>query len=130
VLVDTSAWISFFAKSGYPEIKELLKSLLDEDRVATAGPIVLEILQGCRSVKERQRMEELFRALHWLITEEHHWYQAGQTAFALRRQGITVSAVDALIATLAESHGCPLLHRDTDFKHIARHTGLRFPESL
>jgi predicted nucleic acid-binding protein len=123
--VDTSAWIGFFAKNGYEEIKRCLTSLLDHDRVATAGPIALELLQGCRSLEERAQLEQKLRALHWLATEDTHWYQAGETAFTLRRAGLTVSAIDALIAILAESHGCALLHRDHDFEQIARHTSLR-----
>lgn len=126
--MDTSAWVCFFARTGYPEVKSFLRSLLDEDRVATAGPIVVELLQGCRSVEEKQQLQVLLQALHWLVTKEEHWYRAGQAAFALRRRAITVSAMDALIATLAEVYGCPLLQQDTDFQHIARHTGLVLAE--
>jgi len=124
VLVDTSAWIGFFARTGYPDLKTRLKKLLDEDRVATAGPIVLELLQGCRSSEERTQLERHLRALHWLATEDRHWFLAGETAFALRRDGITVSAIDALIAVLTTVYDCALLHRDSDFDLIARHTPL------
>lgn len=125
ILVDTSAWIAFFATSGYSEIKKFLRYLLDTDRVATGGPIALELLQGCRSLEERTELEEKLWSLNWLATEDHHWYLAGRTAFELRRLGITVSAIDALIATLAEAYGCSLLQLDRDFELIARHTGLR-----
>jgi predicted nucleic acid-binding protein len=125
VLVDTSAWIDFFAGRGQKAIREAIGELLDNDLVATAGPIVLELLRGCRSAPERIRLEQNLRALHWLPVDERHWDRAGAAAFRLRRRGVTVSAVDALIATLAESAGCPLLQNDRDFVHIARHTGLR-----
>ncbi|MEK6617134.1 MAG: PIN domain-containing protein [Nitrospirota bacterium] len=124
VLVDTSAWIGFFARTGYSELKARLKKLLDDDHVATAGPIALELLQGCRSTEERTQLERRLRALHWLSTEDRHWFLAGETAFALRRDGITVSAIDALIAILAKAYDCALLHRDSDFDLIARHTPL------
>ncbi len=125
VLVDTSAWIGFFAKKGYEDIKTCLATLLDHDRVATAGPIALELLQGCRSLEERAKLEGKLRALHWLAAEDRHWYEAGEQAFVLRRAGLTVSAIDALIATLAQSYGCALLQHDRDFEQIARHTSLR-----
>ena len=125
VLVDTSAWIGFFRNRGSPEIKDQVGKLIEDDLAAAAGPIALELIQGCRSRAERQELEERLQALHWLETEERHWYMAGRTAFSLRRTGITVSAIDALIATLAESYGCVLLHQDSDFEHIARHTALR-----
>lgn len=125
VLVDTSAWIGFFARTGYSELKARLKKLLDDDRVATAGPIAMELLQGCRSTEERAQLERQVRALHWLSTEDRHWFIAGETAFELRREGVTVSAIDALIATLAETYHCALLHLDDDFEQIARHRHLK-----
>lgn len=129
VLVDTSAWISFFARTGSHTLKARLQRLLDDDHVATTGPVVLELLQGCRSEPERGRLEQYLRALHWLPVEDRHWYSAGAMAFRLRRRGITVSAVDAVIAAVADSHGCFQLQQDRDFQHIARHTGLRLVDS-
>jgi predicted nucleic acid-binding protein len=128
VLVDTSAWIGFFARSGYIGVKARLKMLLEDDQAATAGPIVLELLQGCRSVQERVLLEERLQALHWLDTQTSHWFAAGRTFFALRRAGVTVAAIDVLIATLAEAHGCGLLQLDRDFERIARHTELHLIE--
>lgn len=124
VLVDTSAWICFFVRSGHPDIKACLARLLDENRVAIAGPIVLELLQGCRSEGEREKLEARFRGLHWLPLDDQHWYEAGRLAFALRRVGITVGAIDALIATLSKANHTALLQRDSDFLRIARHTKL------
>jgi len=124
VLVDTSAWICFFAKAGYLDIKACLTLLLDENRVAIAGPIVLELLQGCRSEAEREKLESRFQGLHWLPLEDRHWYEAGRLAFALRRIGVTVGAIDALIATLSEANHIPLLQRERDFARIAQHTRL------
>lgn len=124
MLVDTSIWIGFFAKTGYPHIKEQLKKLLDNHVVAIAGPIVLELLQGCRSAKERRTLREHLEGLHWLATENRHWFQAGEMANDLRQQGITVSAMDALIATLAQTYQCQLMHLDQDYEHIAKHTDL------
>lgn len=128
VLVDTSAWIGFFASSGYIGVKARLKMLLDDDQAATAGPIVLELLQGCRSIQERGLLEEKLQALHWLDTRTSHWFAAGHISFALRRAGVRVAAIDVLIATLAEAYGCGLLHLDRDFERIARHTRLHLIE--
>ena len=38
VLIDTSGWICFFARRGYEDMKKAISVLLDEDRVAIAGP--------------------------------------------------------------------------------------------
>jgi hypothetical protein len=34
VLVDTSAWICFFSRRGFEDLKKTLSTLLDEDRAA------------------------------------------------------------------------------------------------
>jgi len=53
VLIDTSAWICFFARRGYAEIKNALSLFLEEDRAAIAGPIMVELVQGARTAEEK-----------------------------------------------------------------------------
>lgn len=105
-------------------MKRSISALLDEDRVATAGPVLVEILQGCRTETESREIEECLAGVVWLPVDEGDWRQAGHLSFSLRRKGVTVSAIDALIATVAMSHGCSLLHLDQDYVHIARHSEL------
>ncbi|MCG8606631.1 PIN domain nuclease [bacterium] len=125
VLVDTSAWICFFARRGFSDIKQSMTTLLQNDLIAITGPIFLELIQGTRSEKERKETESRLQALHWLSIDDAHWDQAAQLAFRLRRKGITVSAIDAIIAVVALDHSCMLLHCDTDFNMIAEHSELR-----
>jgi predicted nucleic acid-binding protein len=131
VLVDTSAWICFFARKNFSDIKKSVTTLLQDDLIAITGPILLELIQGVRSEKERKETESRLQALHWLSIDDAHWDQAAQLAFRLRRQGVTVSAIDAIIAVVAMDHSCALLHYDTDFNMIAEHSELEIlPTSL
>ncbi len=125
VLVDTSAWICFFARRGYPEIKKALSVLLEEDRATVAGPIVVEMIQGARTEEEKENIIKWIKGIHWLPVTDALWYDAAEMAFALRRKGITTSAIDTLIAALAIEYDCSLLHRDSHFDLIALHRGLR-----
>ncbi len=125
VLVDTSAWICFFSRRGFGEIKKTLSSLLDEDRAAVAGPILVELVQGTRTPEEKETLKTLMRGIHWLSVSDDHWHEAAERAFALRRQGVTCSAVDSLIATLAIDYHCILLHKDSHFELIAQNSPLR-----
>ncbi len=125
VLVDTSAWICFFARRGYPEIKKTVSLLLDEDRAAIAGPILVELVQGARTVQEKDEFRKWVKGLHWLPMTDVLWYYAAEMAFGLRRKGITTSAMDTLIASLAMENDCPLLHRDAHFNLIARYFDLK-----
>ncbi len=121
VFVDTSAWICFFARKGFPEIKKALSALLTENRVAVSGPVVIELLQGCRNVREKANIEDSLQGLRWLTVKDEHWSLAAHLAFKLRRKGITVSAMDTLIATLSIDYACLLLHRDHDYVFINKH---------
>lgn len=115
---------AFFSSKGYEEIKRAISNLLDEDRVAIAGPILIELIQGTRNREEKENLKDYVKGLRWLTVIDDHWYKSAELAFELRRKGITSSAVDTLIATLAIEYNCTLLHRDSDFDRIARHSPL------
>lgn len=125
VFVDTSAWICFFARRGYRKLKEAISLLIDENRVATAGPILIELIQGCRDEKEKAELKMALEGLHWISVTHEIWHKAAEMAFRLRRKGVTVSAIDAIIATVAIEYDAFLLHRDKDYDLIARHTDLK-----
>jgi predicted nucleic acid-binding protein len=124
VLIDTSGWICFFARRGYEDIKKIISILLDEDRVAIAGPILVELVQGARDVEEKQNINNYAKGIHWLRVTDEHWYKSAELIFQLRRKGVTSSMIDVLIAVLAMDYQCTLLHKDTDFDHIARNSSL------
>ena len=124
VLIDTSGWICFFSRRGFEEIKKAISTLLDDDRAAVAGPILVELIQGTRTEKEKESITRYIRGIHWLSVTDDHWYKAAEMAFDLRRKGITSSAIDTLIATLAIEYHCILLHKDSHFELIARNSPL------
>ena len=125
VLIDTSGWICFFSRRGFEEIKKTISTLLDEDRAAIAGPILIELIQGTRTEKEKESIKRYIRGIHWLSVTDDHWHKAAEMAFDLRRKGITSSAIDTLIATLAIEYRYILLHKDSHFELIARNTSLK-----
>jgi predicted nucleic acid-binding protein len=124
VLIDTSGWICFFSRRGHEDIKKLISTLLDEDRVAIAGPIVVELVQGARDVEEKQDIKNYVKGLHWLQVTGDQWDKSAELAFQLRRKGVTSSIIGVLIAVLSMDYQCTLLHKDTDFDHIARNSSL------
>jgi len=125
VLVDTSAWICFFARKGFAEIKESVSTLLDDNRIAIAGPIIVELIQGTRTEKERDNIKNRIKGLHLLQITDEHWHKTADFSFDLKRKGITVSTIDSLLAIVAISYNCRILHKDGDFDLIARHSSLK-----
>src|SRR4030043_1790908 len=124
VLVDTSAWICFFSRRGFGDLKKALSSLLDEDKAAIAGPILVELIQGTRTTEEKETIRTAMRGVQWLSVSDEHWHKAAEMAFTLRRKGVTSSAIDTLIAILAIEYRCMLLHNDSHFPLIHRYPSL------
>ena len=125
VLVDTSAWICFFSRKGFEEIKKPISFLLDKNRIAITGPILIELIQGCRTEQEKENLNDVLSGCHLLTITDELWHFVAEMAFDLRRKGITVSAIDTMIASAAIKYNSPLLHRDGDFDLISKHTALK-----
>lgn len=113
ILVDTSAWISFFRNTG--GVAELVDVALSQNQVAWCGPVATELRRGFASARERRKILDLLEACHWLEQPTALWQEAGDLGYALRRGGLTVRTFDLLIATYALSHGTELLTTDADF---------------
>jgi len=121
LLVDTSAWIVNFRKSGYEHLKKDLVAALDTFSVVTTNIVILELLQGCLNRNEYDAMQARLNVLEPLPISDAVWSVAYTTGYELRRKGITVSTVDIIIAAAAKIHNCSLLHHDKHFRALAKH---------
>ncbi len=130
VLIDTSAWIASFRRSGHDKLKQKVVETLTTFSAVTANIIVMELLQGCRDQREYEKMRSRLEALELLALNEDVWETAYSAGFSLRKKGITVPSVDIIIASLARTHDCTLLHHDRHFKLIASHLGIKTVDFL
>jgi len=117
VIVDTSVWIQFFNAPQSKEKKEIDK-LLNDNRVAVVGVIVSELLQGSRSQRDFEKIEDKINALPYMEVSKNTWMEVSRTSFQLRKQGITVPLTDILIAIVARENGCEIYTLDPHFKKI------------
>ena len=124
VLIDSSAWIESFRRTGNPQVTEIVAALVSRGEAATAGIVKLELLKGVHE-REFERLKRHLSVLTLLHTSEAHYEDAGRLGGNLRRHGETIPTSDLLIATLAISHGVALLHCDRHFDRIADLTDLR-----
>jgi len=124
ILADTSAWIASFRESGNQKLKEYVGSALDLDHLATTNIVILELLQGCRSVKEYDALRSRLDVLPLFAAGERTWNIAYEAGFSLRRKGITVPTVDILICSIAKEHALTILHHDNHLKTISREMGV------
>lgn len=113
ILIDTSAWIDFFRGKG--TLALAVDDALEANEAALCGPVVMELRRGLRTSAERRRVLPLLVGCHALGDPPALWEEAGDLGFFLARKGVTAKSIDLLVATVALSHGVPVLTRDADF---------------
>lgn len=118
VLVDTSAWILSFRKTGAERLKAFLREAIEGNRVVTTPLIILELLQGCTAEKELEILKTRLEALEFCPMDGFNWDGVYSLGFSLRRKGLTIPTLDILIASLAAENGYTLLHHDHHFRMI------------
>ena len=118
ILVDTSAWIVSFKKAGNHDLKEFVKQAIVSGHAVTSPIIVLELLQGCRSVEERDSLRTKLESLDLLPIPPAVWEQAYDLGFSLRRRGLTIPTADLIIAALALENKTFLVHHEEHFEMI------------
>jgi predicted nucleic acid-binding protein len=128
-LIDTSAWIFALKKNFHPFIKERIYKILSESDVATNGIIKLELLGGAKTEQEYYRLKSRLDALYYIESAQSLWDRSSYLAFDLRRKGIHIPYTNIFIAASAIQEKTILLHTDSHYDIIAKHSSLRV-ESL
>ena len=131
ILADSSAWIEFLRATG-SDVHLRLRGLVERRaELATTEVVLMEVLTGARSDREREDLRRLLYGRCTLLPLEGpaDYERAADLYRQCRRGGETIRTLtDCLIAVVAIRAGIVLLHRDGDFDAIARHTSLRVLE--
>jgi predicted nucleic acid-binding protein len=122
ILIDTSAWVASFKKTGDEGLKEFMRQAVVSGLAVTSPIIMLELLQDCRSVGERDALRTKLESLDILPLNQDIWEQAYELGFSLRRKGLTIPTVDLIIAALAIGNKSLLLHHDEHYEMIVPHS--------
>ena len=124
ILIDTSAWIEFLRDTGSP-VCDHVDRLLDGE-IAVCDPVRMEVLAGARSDEHLRDLRGLLARASTVATQPADYEDAAALFRTCRRGGETVrKLIDCLIAAVAINADIPVLHADTDFDVLARHTQLR-----
>ena len=115
-LVDTSVWIHALRPSGNPSIQSLLKPLIVSGDTAVTEWILLELMTGLLASERKEGLLRWFAPVTRLSFQPSWWDQVWDYAARLRKQGVSPTAADCLIATVAIRHEAVLLHCDADFE--------------
>lgn len=122
ILVDTSAWIELLRATGSAVDRRLSQAIETDERMATTGFIVLELLAGGRDERHVRDLRRLLDRCEHLGVEDPTDFEAASALYrACRRTGVTIRRLpDCVIAAVAMRAGVPILHWDADFDRIAQ----------
>ena len=96
-----------------------------EAELAITDAVRLELLVGARDDIHEQRLKRFLARAVTLPTNPADYDYAAAVYRSCRRRGDTVrKLLDCLIAAVAIRCGVPVLHADSDFDVMARHTDL------
>jgi predicted nucleic acid-binding protein len=124
ILIDTSAWVEFLRGTGSP-VCDRVDDLLDAD-LCVCGPIRMEVLAGARDERHLDDLRRLLARASLIPTQAVDYDNAAGLYRICRRSGETVrKLIDCLIAAMAIRAEVEVLHADSDFDVLARHTPLR-----
>lgn len=121
LVVDTSAWVDFFAGRTVP----LLEDALALGTVVLPPLVVAELVGGARRKSDREALVDLLEDLALHESPREHWIRVGQLRRRMIEAGHRVSTPDAHVAQCALDRDAPLLAGDRAFEQIARHAPLR-----
>ena len=96
ILVDSSVWVAAL-RTGESGEARALRRLLDDDAVALAMPVRLELLAGA-SARQLHRLRPLFSALPLWIPKESTWWLIDSWIETAARAGQRFGMADLLIA--------------------------------
>lgn len=124
VLIDSSVWIESFRRGS----KLRISRLFAPEEIHLALPIYQEILQGIRDeavfLRARTALAAAVFVENPLSIDVHT--EAVELYRLARSKGITPrSSVDCLIAVCAMRNNLTVIHRDRDYKALARVSALK-----
>ena len=104
--------------SGDPGARARVEAALTSGQARWCPPVQLELWSGARGHREKRVLREFARALPELPIDDAVWKRAYDLARRARDRGVTVPAIDVIIAACALRHGATLESTDADFESL------------
>ncbi len=121
IAADTSSLLAYFAGGHGADVDRLAAALANVELVLPPV-VVTELLSGRASIPA---VEDLIREVETLDILQGYWERAGSARRLLHSHRLKARVADALIAQSCLDHKVALVTRDSDFRHFAKHCGLK-----
>ena len=118
-LIDTSLWIDLTRQKSPRSLRQRIAPYFLDPSAHTADPVVFEFLRNALPV-EIEYLTRRLETLPRLPSPVDMWERATKLGQNCRQAGFTASALDLLIAVIAEAHEATLVTFDDDFEKIAK----------
>lgn len=128
-LLDTSVWSRLRDGCIAGVRARGLAARIELGELAMTEPLILEMRYSAREAKDFSMLAEELEALPLLTLDGRALQRAldAQAQLAAdRRVSHRVKPIDLLVAGVADRHGAAVLHYDSDYELIAKHTDLSF----
>ncbi|HEY3352413.1 MAG TPA: PIN domain-containing protein [Polyangia bacterium] len=116
--MDTSVWVDYL-RGRDPHVKIALDRLLDEDGVAVAAPVRVELLGGARK-DQQPTLRRVLGAVPTFRPTDATWDRMESWALQATAKGHRFGVGDLLIAAIAADQDAPVWSLDSDFGAMAK----------
>ncbi len=128
IAVDTSVWSLLLRRKrpddASPWVRTLRRCVEDGCELVLIGPVLQELLNGCRSPSAERKVLEALKDIPLAPARRETFIFAAQIQNTCRRHGVQAGSVDAFLAAVCIENELHLLTADSDFDPIARWCGL------
>jgi hypothetical protein len=121
IAADTSSLIAFLSGANGEDVGKIINALTTIS-LSLPPVVVTELLSDAQS---RARLAPQVADCPHLEILPGYWERAGAARSVLLAKGLAAKVPDTLIAQSCIDHDVALITRDADFRHFAKHCGLK-----
>lgn len=121
ISVDSSTIIAFIQGRDRPDVALFVSALIAGE--VALPPVVLSEVLSDPGLPTQHR--ELLLGVPLMELHPDYWVRAAQTRAKILALKLRARLPDTLIAQSCIDHGAPLIAGDGDFRHFAKHCGLK-----
>jgi predicted nucleic acid-binding protein len=125
IAADTSSLVAFFSGQSGEDVSDVAAAMSAGDLVLP--PVVVTEMLSDPDASDPLAMD--LPALASIPVDDGYWARAGRSRQKLQRHRMKAKIADALIAQFCIDNSLALITRDRDFRHFAKHCGLRLATS-